>query len=135
MAAKTPPKKAGRPEAFTPDQIIEALRAEHGFVAAAARRLGCAENTIRRYINNYPEVAEVHTEAFETAGDNVEYALYDEAVNQRNTAALIFLAKTRFRNRGYTERQELTGANGGPVAITVHIVDEAADDQLTDTRD
>jgi hypothetical protein len=64
---------------------------------------------MRAYIDKYPELADIQEEELEKMGDAVELALYDEAVNKRTTAALIFLAKTKFKNRGYTERHEHVG--------------------------
>jgi hypothetical protein len=50
--------------------------------------------------------------------DNAETALYDDALNG-NTTALIFFLKTQGKSRGYTERQELTGADGDVITIRV----------------
>ncbi len=70
-------------------------------------------------MDRYPEVAEAQKLEYEKMGDAVELALYDEAVNQRNTAALIFLAKTKYKNRGYTERTEVTGGDGQDFTIKI----------------
>lgn len=95
-----------KPEQFTAKQMIDALRQTKGMITLAARQLGCASNTVRRYVREYPTVAEAWKEFHEQTGDAVELALYDEAINKRNTAALIFLAKTKYKGRGYTERLE-----------------------------
>ena len=112
--------------------MIDALTETKGMITLAARRLGCAPNTVRRYIREYVTVAEAQHEAHENLGDQVELALYDEAVNKRNTAALIFLAKTQFKDRGYVERQEHRhgGADGG--AIVVKWANELDDDAISD---
>jgi hypothetical protein len=95
--------------------MIDALAETRGMITLAARRLGCSPNTVRAYIAKYPSVDQAQREHHAQMGDMVELALYDEAVNKRNTAALIFLAKTKFKDRGYVERQEFTGADGGAV--------------------
>ena len=94
---------------YTKSQMADALRETKGQITLAARRVGCAYNTMRAYIDKYPELADIQEEELEKMGDAVELALYDEAVNKRTTAALIFLAKTKFKNRGYTERHEHVG--------------------------
>lgn len=108
-----------RKERYKAEQIAEALRETKGMTTLTARRLGCDYMTVRRYLDKYPTLAVLQKELTEQMGDAVELALYDEAVNKRNTAALIFLAKTKFKNRGYIERQEVTGAEGGPIAINI----------------
>lgn len=107
----------GRKEKFTPEQVIGALHETKGMTTLAARRLGCDFVTLQRYVRVYPAVARALKEEHENAGDVVELALWDEAVNKRNTAALIFLAKTKYKERGYVERQEVTGANGGALRL------------------
>ena len=94
---------------YTKKQMADALRETKGQITLAARRVGCAYNTMRSYIDKYPELADIQEEELEKMGDAVELALYDEAVNKRTTAALIFLAKTKFKNRGYIERHEHVG--------------------------
>lgn len=106
-------------ERYTPEQIIEALEKTKGQTTLTARALGCTYQTVRNYMDRYPEVAEAQKLEYEKMGDAVELALYDEAVNQRNTAALIFLAKTKYKNRGYTERTEVTGGDGKDFTIKI----------------
>lgn len=114
-------------EKFTAEQVAEALTETRGMKTLAAKRLGCAYNTIVRYINKYASVREALDRAHESLGDQVELALFDEAVNKRNTAALIFLAKTKFKSRGYVERVETTGKDGGPIQLDVTAL---SDDEL-----
>lgn len=106
-----------KPDQFKAEQMIAALRETKGMVTIAARKLGCSVNTVQRYIEKYPSVKTARDEEREKMGDAVELALYDEAVNKRNTAALIFLAKTQFKDRGYVERQEVTGKDGGAIEV------------------
>ena len=44
-----------RPEKFTPEQVIEAIRKGHT-AAGAARVLGCESETIRAYAKRYATV-------------------------------------------------------------------------------
>ena len=106
-----------KPEQYKAEQMIAALQATKGMVTLAARHLGCSVNTVQRYISEYPTVKAARDTEREKMGDAVELALYDEAVNKRNTAALIFMAKTLFKDRGYVDRQEVTGADGGAIEV------------------
>ena len=91
---------------YTAQQMIDALLAENGMATRAAKRLGCSHTTVYRYIDTYPTVAAAKELAHEQLGDQLELTLYDEALKERNTAVMIFLAKTKYKSRGYTERVE-----------------------------
>ena len=94
-------------EKYKQEQVIEAIQATKGQLTLTARHLGCSYETVVRYVNRYSKVKASLAVERNKMGDAVELALYDEAVNQRNIAALIFLAKTKFKERGYTERHDI----------------------------
>lgn len=50
--------------------------------------------------------------------DNVESALYQQALSG-NTVAMIFFLKTQGKKRGWVERQEITGADGEAMKHTI----------------
>ncbi len=62
----------------------------------------------------------------EISVDNVESALYKSAI-EGNTTAQIFYLKTQGKNRGYVERQEITGYEGMPNSVKVEITDRTQD--------
>jgi hypothetical protein len=97
----------GQPEKFTAQQMIDALKKSHGMITFAADLLHCSQNTVRRYIDTYPTVAAAMEEFERHDGDAVELALIDEAINKRNATVLMFLARTKFKDRGYVERLDI----------------------------
>ena len=103
-------------EKYTAAQIIEALREKHGNLSAASRYLNCSRDTIRRYIDLYPTVKAVYEEERETLIDFAENQLFKQ-VQDGNITAIIFTLKTIGKSRGYVERQEVTGADGGAVLV------------------
>ena len=103
-------------EKYTTAQMIEALREKHGNLSASARFLGCSRDTVRRYINTYSTVQAVADEERETLIDFAENQLFQQ-VKDGNITAIIFTLKTIGKHRGYVERQELTGADGGAVTV------------------
>ena len=103
-------------EKYTAAQIIEALREKHGNLSAASRYLNCSRDTIRRYIDLYPTVKAVADEERETLIDFAENQLFQQ-VKDGNITAIIFTLKTIGKSRGYVERQEVTGADGGAVIV------------------
>jgi hypothetical protein len=123
-------------EAYTKEQMMEALRAAKGMKTIAARRLGCEYRTVQRYIDKYACVREVLEESKQGMGDNIESTLLNQALGVRaedgtwkqepNTSALIFIAKTHpaMRERGYGEvhklqhEGELTVINKGYTTVS-----------------
>ena len=103
-------------EKYTANQIIDALKEKHGNMSASARFLGCSRNTISRYIDTYPTVKAVYEEERETLIDFAENQLFKQ-VQDGNITAIIFTLKTIGKSRGYVERQEVTGADGGAVLV------------------
>jgi len=96
-------------EKFSARQVANALTETKGMVTLAAKRLNCDYNTVIAYINRYDGVRKARDTAREEMGDAAELKLYQQAVNEGNTTALIFLLKTQFRNRGYTEKLLIEG--------------------------
>ena len=113
-------------EKYTTAQMIEALREKHGNLSAAARYLGCSRNTIARYIENYPTVKAVYDEERETLIDFAENQLFQQ-VKDGNITAIIFTLKTIGKSRGYVERQEVTGADGGAIIVDWDSIDNNQD--------
>lgn len=114
---------AGR-EQYTAQQVADALRDARGFASVAARRLGCSDGTVRNYIARYATCKQAVTDAREAMIDLAEGKLYAN-INEGDNTAIIFFLKTQAKHRGYVERVEQTGADGGPQ--TVHVVIRYAD--------
>lgn len=115
----------GRPEKFTAEQAAEALMRSGGVVAAAARALGVTRSTLHSYINKYATVRAAYEEANETNLDIAEGKLLEQ-VRAGDPKQIRFYLRTKGRSRGYGDRLEMTGPNGGPVqmAIVLEIVNE-----------
>jgi hypothetical protein len=96
--------------------IEKAIYEKRGNLAAVARALGVTRNAVAYRVNNSAKLQKALAEARETMLDNAETTLYDEALDG-NTTALIFFLKTQGKSRGYTERQEITGADGDALRI------------------
>ena len=103
---------------FTVEHMEKALREAKGFVTIAAKRAGCAYNTLMRYINKSSKLQKVLEEINEEMVDFSESKLMSQ-INEGNTTAIIFHLKCKGKKRGYIERieQEHSGPGGGPVII------------------
>ncbi len=105
-------------ERYTVGQVVNALNETKGMMGQAARRLGCHHDTITNYAKRHASVKAAITQSREEMTDAAELALYN-AVTRGEAWAVCFYLKTQGKKRGYVERQELTGAEGGPFVIRV----------------
>ena len=108
----------GRKDSYTAEQMADAIRESNGIMAVAARRLGCSRSTVSNYINRYATVKAAYEESRETLLDMTEGELFKQ-IKEGNTTAIIFTLKTIGKHRGYVERQEVTGRDGGKIRVTL----------------
>jgi hypothetical protein len=104
-----------KPPKFTADQVAEALRAAAGIYSGAAAILRCSPTTVRNYVERYRSLQRVKEEVEETTLDLAESKLV-KALQDGNLTAVIFYLKCKGKARGFTERTEVTGADGEPIA-------------------
>ncbi len=102
--------------ATTTAQAAQAIKQAHGFVSHAAKALGISRVQLYRIINAHPTVKEALEDAREEMKDFAESKIYQK-IKDGDTTMLIFYAKTQMKDRGYVERQEVTGVEGGPVIV------------------
>lgn len=116
-----PKKKASQ---YKPSEYAEAITEAQGLISVAARRLGVSRSSVYNAINRHPTVAEAAEDARERTTDLAEGKLYQK-INDGDMTAIIFYLKTQAKKRGYVERQELSGPDGGPIqsatAINVYL--------------
>ena len=105
-------------ERLTIAKVVRAIEAENGYITRAAKRLGVDAQTIYNYRDRYPAVALAIEESREQRHDLVENALMNR-IGEGDTTAIIFYLKCQAKGRGYVERQEITGRDGGPIETTV----------------
>lgn len=87
-----------------------------GNISAIARRIDVWRRTVYLYQEKWPEVKEAIEEEREALLDFAESQLFKQ-IKSGNIAAIIFTLKTRGKERGYVERQEFTGKDGGTLMI------------------
>ncbi|HPV08969.1 MAG TPA: hypothetical protein PLD57_18030 [Aggregatilineales bacterium] len=119
-----------RPEAIDREELISAIWAAQGKVTVAAQRLGCTVRTIYNYANKYATVQNAIDEARamwdEKLVDLAELKLFQE-VNDGSAWAIKYALSTKGKSRGYVERQEHTGADGGALNVVVRWPEQDAD--------
>jgi len=101
--------------------LLEALEKALGVVTTACRQAGVGRTTYYEYLKDKDFKKQVE-EIQDVALDFAESQLHQQ-IQDGNTAATIFLLKTKGKKRGFVERQEITGAEGLPNDITIKIID------------
>jgi len=104
--------------------LQSAIIKSKGFVAQAAIMLGVTSKTVYNALDRWPDLWDTINEQREQLKDMAEGSLLNQ-IKAGNTTATIFYLKTQAKDRGYVERQEITGADGG--AIDTKIVIQYAD--------
>ena len=99
-------------------QIEDAIRKSAGNVTAAARGLGVGRTALHARIAKSPDLQRVLQEEREALVDMAESALRAEVLD-RNMTAIIWTLKAspEAKRRGWGERHELGGPDGGAVKV------------------
>lgn len=92
---------------YTDKQITDALIATKGMVFIAAVRLGCSPDTVRKRVNDKPAVRAILDAERGKMGDTAELKLA-QAITNGEPWAISFYLKTQAKDRGYTERIDIT---------------------------
>lgn len=100
---------------------------KRGNIAAIARALDVSRHTVYARINESVTLQGKLDDARESMIDTAESQLYQQ-IEDGNMTAIIFFLKTRGKSRGYVERQEVTGADGGAVEFVINQVAARDDD-------
>lgn len=132
------PAKRVRLRPLTDDGVAAALVKRKGNLSAVARQFGVTRQAVGKYVGDRPALGQIALDQRETRVDAAEGKL-DQAVDNGEAWAIKYTLACLGKNRGYVERQEITGADGGPVrtASTVNLrllTDDELDalDQLID---
>jgi hypothetical protein len=102
----------------TDAQIKQAITDADGVLSEVARALGVDRKTVYNRIERSDDLQAAIDQARETLTDVAEFEL-GKAIRSGNMTAIIFHLKgsPSGRKRGYSERTEITGANGGAIVV------------------
>ena len=96
--------------------LIEALTKSLGNVSTACKAVGVGRGIFYLYYEQDKDFRQAVSDIKEASIDFAESALLKQ-INEGNTTAIIFFLKTQGKARGYVERQEVSGPDGGPLQI------------------
>jgi len=121
----------------TLDEFLKAIEGSGGIKATIAMRLDVSRNTVDNYLKRWATAQEAYTQETETNTDiaesiilgNMQAALQQQRdLKKDNKPAIVESGDAwkylqyKGRERGYAQRSEVTGADGGPVVF--HVVYE-----------
>ena len=97
-------------------RVITCLVGSLNIVSTACANAGITHTTFYEYKKTDPAFKAIVDSLAEYTHDFVEQKLFN-LIQGGDTAATIFYAKTRMKQRGYVERTEVTGPNGAPLTM------------------
>ena len=100
----------------SPQQVIEAISGTGGIKSTIAKRLDVTRWTVDNYLERWKTVKEAYNEEREKIVDMAETKLL-EKIRGGDYPAIRFFLMTQAKDRGYTERQEITGADGDVIRV------------------
>lgn len=101
-------------------ELLQKLNENSGIVASACKAAGISRYTFYEWCKTDPDFAEKVEDIKELQKDFCE-ALILKKMREGDTTMIIFYAKTKMKDRGYVERQEVTGADGKPLQTAQNI--------------
>lgn len=95
-------------------KVAKALQEHHGIIMHAAKACGVHRHTMRKFIDEHPELEEIRQQADEELLDIGENHVVN-ALKEGDMKTVRWHLERKGKNRGYSTRVESTGADGGPV--------------------
>jgi len=109
----------------TKKDFLEAYELSLANISSACKRLAISRQTYYNWLEDSD---------FALAVSNIQEGLLDFAesmllkkIKDGGTTELIFFLKTKGKARGYVERQEIAGANGNKLDVSIEVLDKAQD--------
>ena len=113
---------------YTNEQIAEALEKTHGGMYLAAEVVGCSYRTILRRANQVKAIQDI-IDKYSGRRTDVALLKLEQAINKGEPWAITLqiMKSKEGRSRGYVERQEVTGADGGAIVVDWDSIDNNQD--------
>jgi hypothetical protein len=98
--------------------MVEALEKSLGIVTTACKSVGISRETHYRWTREDEAYKDAVESIADIALDFAESQLH-KRMKDGSDASIIFYLKTKGKKRGYIERTEVSGADGGPIQIII----------------
>ena len=104
---------------LTQKSIIKALNASFGNISKAAKKLDVSRQYLSTKVNGSEKLKQAKEEAREELVDIAEETIFDEIEKMKDIGLAKWVVSTLGKTRGFTERTEVTGEDGGAIEITL----------------
>lgn len=101
-------------------QILEAIEGTGGIILTVAKKLGVHWNTAEKYCLMYEETRTALNNEKEKILDLAEIGIYKK-IQEGDTDIGKWVLSRKGKNRGWSERQEITGKDGGKLEVNATI--------------
>lgn len=108
----------GKANHYSAEMFINAIPGTGGIITLIAKKARVDWHTAKKYINDYPTVKRVYDAECEGITDMAEAKLI-EAIRAGDFPAIKFYLTTKGKDRGYVERQEITGKDSSAIPIRI----------------
>ena len=116
-------RKGTYTEQFTIEEVVDAIMSANGSRIDAADVLGCDPMTVWRYAKKYPQVEEALENADKVVGQLARNTIIDGIMGGDAGCAKWFLTHNKNVRSDWSERTEITGANGGAIQTETRVID------------
>lgn len=109
----------------TLEQVLAAIEGSNGIKTTIANKLHVHRDTVDSYLERWATARRAYQSEVEKVGDAAEGVVFSGIFNRDIDTAKWYL-RMKCKDRGYVERQEVTGADGKPIDTSVRILDYRA---------
>ena len=114
-------------EQYKAEDFIAAIPGTGGIVTAIARKVGCAWNTAKRYIETHPTVQRAYQDECESILDLAE-AKVISAIKDGDSQMIRYYLSTKGKSRGYSERTQIEALGDVVLRVIYGDADAGTDD-------
>ena len=106
---------------YTEQVVLKAIKGSGAIISTVSKRLGVEWHTAKNLCNTWDSTKQALLNESEGTVDMAEGVLLESIQNKDVQSAKWYLS-TIGKKRGYSERQEITGADGSDLQVTYKIV-------------
>ena len=118
--------KKTKSDTIKKESLLKALEKSLGVVTTACKNADVHRSTFYEWYKKDNNFKEQVDDLKNVALDFAESKLHEQ-ISKGVPSSTIFYLKAKGKNRGYVERQEITGADGMPTNFQIEIIDKTED--------
>ena len=112
--------------------FIDKIPGSGGIISTIAKRVGCSWHTAKKYCTEFATVRSVYEDECESITDLAESTVL-KAIRDGDVSAAKWYLTMKAKDRGYAERRELSGPDGGPIKTQSEVdCTSMTDDELSE---